>query len=80
MISGCHIPRSTHFISAALLARNADSAAPLLGCCVRQRPDADVLPCLNLALTHSMETLMYIGGILGTILVICLIVWVIRRV
>jgi len=27
-----------------------------------------------------MEIVMYIGGILGTILVIALIVWVIRRV
>jgi hypothetical protein len=32
------------------------------------------------ACRHSTENRMYIGGILGTIIVIALIVWVVRRV
>ena len=31
------------------------------------------------AQTGQLEKLMYIGGILGTILLVALIVWVIRR-
>jgi hypothetical protein len=29
---------------------------------------------------HTRQNHMYLGGILGTILVVCLIVWLVRRV
>jgi hypothetical protein len=47
---------------------------------VRYRPDSPDGACLNDRRTSIKELLMYFGGgILGTILVIALIVWIVRR-
>jgi len=47
---------------------------------VRQRPDSQTRNMLQWQFRPSMEIRMYIGGILGTIIVIALIVWFLRRV
>jgi hypothetical protein len=49
------------------------------GQCTR-RPDRLASVCVNSHSEALMEIRMYIGGILGTIILIALIVWVVRRV
>lgn len=58
------------------MARAQDTALS----CVRYRPDNQGRSCWNSDLDLKTEIIMYIGGgILGTILLVALIVWVIRR-
>lgn len=48
---------------------------------MRSHPDALPAPCCNEVETSVRNTIMYIGGgLIGTLLVIALIVWVVRRV
>jgi hypothetical protein len=47
---------------------------------VRQRPDGPALTCCNGDSGPTKEIHMYVGGILGTIIIIALIVWFVRRV
>ena len=56
---------------------NPTDALPI---CVRQRPDSVVASELNGAVQSTRQKHMYIGGLLGTVLVVLLIVWLIRRV
>lgn len=48
--------------------------------CVRQRPDEWVRSCSNGSVGDPDEIHMYLGGILGTNLVIGLIVYFVRRI
>jgi len=47
---------------------------------VRQRPDVARRSRVQYSLTNQRKSHMYIGGILGTILIIALIVYFVRRV
>jgi hypothetical protein len=47
---------------------------------VRYRADQHGVPCSNDGGGGPVEILMYIGGILGTVLVIVLILYLLRRI
>jgi hypothetical protein len=48
---------------------------------VRQRPDAINKSALNGPPSHSTETHMYIGGgIVGTIVIVLLVLWLLGRI